>query len=84
MVITSLAQLKNLSQNISPTKLTLLIKTSHPDLGITLIELLTALEILRHSPQLTLTHLTTSNPNSYEFSQALFQTRYYFPNVEVQ
>jgi hypothetical protein len=75
MEITKLSQLIN--QNI---EVSLKIKINPTDTGITLIELLSALDFILHHPKIKLISLTSDSPNTYEFEQALFQARYYFPN----
>ena len=80
-----LLKIKNLK-----LKIHLKINTGTNRLGLSLLELLPALEILRHSPNLRLegiyTHFHSSDSGSPEslaqldkFNQAVFQTKYYFP-----
>ncbi|OGD09544.1 hypothetical protein A2397_03950 [Candidatus Amesbacteria bacterium RIFOXYB1_FULL_44_23] len=55
--------------------------------GLTLIELLSALDILRHSQNLTLDSIIgmCTNPDQLDiFNQAVFQARYYFPKVSAR
>ena len=66
------------------------INTGMNRLGISMIKLLTALEIIRHSPRLkfegiyTHFHSADTNPTATliqfdQFQQAVFQSKYYFP-----
>jgi uncharacterized pyridoxal phosphate-containing UPF0001 family protein len=77
--IPGLAAVKDQNLNIC-----LQIAVNQESAGLSLIELLSALDIIRHSPHLKLVGLTSASPDSYEFYQALFQVRWYFPEVLVK
>jgi len=87
----SLEYLNLLSSLHLPLHLHLKINTGMNRLGLSLVELLTAIEILKHSPLIpegiyTHFHSSDTNKNSTlaqldQFNQAVFQTKYYFPEI---
>jgi len=76
LIIISVSELSH-----SQGEIVLKIKILPFENGISLIELLSALDIIRHSQNLKLVGLISDSPQSYEFTQALFQAKYYFPDI---
>jgi hypothetical protein len=79
MLIKTLSQLKKMP--FKKADITLKIATRNSGDGLTLITLLSALAYLRHHPHLTLVSLTADHPADYEFTQAMFQATYLFPDL---
>jgi hypothetical protein len=77
LIINSLSNLSH-----SKGKIILEIKTQPAETGISLIELLSALDTIRHSQNLKLVGLTSASPDSYEFFQAVSQVKWYYPAVK--
>lgn len=79
--ISSLSKLQKLADTNKAADVILKISAVPGNPGLTLLELLSALEIVRHSRLLISGIFTTGNLQNYATYQALFQIHWYYPHA---